>query len=64
MLTIREPISLKTQRPVQSIRTDMAERMQVLIIKIFMKFMVLILISLLMFLMIIIIQINYILIYN
>ncbi|MBQ3616012.1 MAG: hypothetical protein II993_08475, partial [Anaerotignum sp.] len=28
MLTIREPISLKTQRPVQSIRTDMAERMQ------------------------------------
>ena len=28
MLTIREPISLKTQRPAQSIRTDMAERMQ------------------------------------
>lgn len=28
MLTIREPISLKTQRPIQSIRQDMAERMQ------------------------------------
>lgn len=28
MLTIREPISLKTQRPIQSIREDMAERMR------------------------------------
>lgn len=28
MLTIREPITLKTQRPIQSIRQDMAERMQ------------------------------------
>ena len=28
MLTIREPIALKTQRPIQSVRQDMAERMQ------------------------------------
>ena len=28
MLTIREPISLKTVRPMQGIRPDMAERMQ------------------------------------
>lgn len=28
MLTIREPISLRSQRPIQSIRQDMAERLQ------------------------------------
>ena len=28
MLTIREPISLKTQRPIQTVREDMAARIQ------------------------------------